>query len=224
MNVYSIKIKIYSLLQKVIGEELVKKVEVSLYSKIARRNGIYFFHIPKSAGTSICDLLYGRRIGHNSYQEIIKIKGQDYLNNLNTFTVVREPLKRLVSAYQFALYGGEGGDAKKRKFYGNDDRFRSFDSFVQEWIVYENLSTTDIIFRPQCNFVCDKDGCMQLDEVFKIEEPRLIEKYLKDILGEEVQLPHNNKTENPRKTIEISTESKKIVEDLYKFDFEEFGY
>src|SRR5699024_11097628 len=224
MNVYSIKIRFYSLFQKLLGRELVKKTEIKLYSKIVRERGIHFFHIPKSAGTSICYLLYGRRIGHSSYQEIIKIKGQDYLNNLNTFTVVRKPLERLISSYQFALSGSESGDAKRRKYYSSDDRFRCFDSFIQEWLVYEDLSTIDIIFRPQHKFVSDKNGCVQLDKVFKIEDQRLIETYLQSVLDEEVQLPHANKTKKTKKNIEVSKESKNIIKGLYRLDFEKFGY
>ena len=224
MNIYTFKIKSYSFLEKLIGKRLLKKYEILIYTQFTSNLGIHFFHIPKSGGTSISQLLYGRRIGHNSYEDVFRIKGERYFDKLIIFSVVRDPLQRLISSYRFALTGGELGDAKMKDKYNRDERFSNFDRFVNEWLVHQNLNEIDILFRPQYKFICDNNDKIVTENVFKIENIKKIENFLEEVLNENIDIPHLNKTGGGNENLNIANSTKKTVIKLYQHDYKLFNY
>src|SRR5690554_5547712 len=130
MNIFDIKIKIYKTLEQVFGKNKIKQISLIFYAVSIKKIGILFIHIPKSAGTTISTELYGKRIGHNYYTDWKSLKGKKFTENMKSFSVVRNPITRLESAYRFAINGSDMGAVKNKKLYQADDRFRSFDSFV----------------------------------------------------------------------------------------------
>lgn len=224
MNQYHLKIKAKSILQKSLGKRFIDNIFLSYYLRIAKQRGIFFFHIPKSAGTSICQELYGRRIGHFSYNKICALKGESVFKGLETFTVVRNPLARIYSAYKFVYYGSGLGAVKDQNFYQKNPRFRNFDTFVQEWLVNQDLNKIDLIFKPQHQFVCNDKSQVNVDHVFFIEEPQEIETYLSDHLKKNVKLSNLNKSYMKFAENYASDESELIIKRLYAKDFEIFGY
>lgn len=225
MNVFDLKIKLYNNLEGILGKDLIKRASLNYYSLFVKKRGVLFIHIPKSAGTTICSELYGRRIGHYRYLDWVDLSSGDFMENVKTFTVVRNPVARLESAYRFVINGSKMGSVKNRESYLEDDRFRSFDAFVQEWLVNQDLNTCDVIFRPQSFFVCDNENKILVDEIFKIEKPEEVEKYLSRILNREVKLHKLNATSNYEyKNVDCSEKTLELINRLYVKDFELFKY
>jgi hypothetical protein len=69
------------------------------------KTGILFVHVPKAAGTSISMTLYGRSIGHRRLSEWQTMFPHS-VQKVKTFAVVRDPIARFVSAFQFLKAGG----------------------------------------------------------------------------------------------------------------------
>lgn len=61
----------------------------------------YFIHIPKAAGTSICSSLHMPDPGHLLFKEMKKKTARE-LAQKRCFMVIRDPLERLVSTYNYA--------------------------------------------------------------------------------------------------------------------------
>lgn len=84
-------------------------------------------HIPKNGGISIVSSLFGEKIGHNplyEYEEWDKSAFNTYF----VFTVVRNTLDRLVSAYFFLTVGGRNKHdmAWAEKWLGRSQTFEMF--------------------------------------------------------------------------------------------------
>lgn len=63
---------------------------------------VLFVHIPKTAGSSISDALFGRKGFHRTvdqYREILSLKDGTLVTDLYSFSFVRNPWDRMVSYY-----------------------------------------------------------------------------------------------------------------------------
>ena len=66
-----------------------------------------FFHIPKTAGVSVSRSLFGDiKWGHRNVKFYKMHYGEKVFNSLYKFCFVRNPYKRLYSAYTFLKQGG----------------------------------------------------------------------------------------------------------------------
>ena len=180
-----------------------------------------FIHVPKAAGYSISLALYGRALGHFYAKDIQKLR-PDLFGSLYTFGVVRHPVDRLYSAYRFARSGGTAVMGMKNPALYKIDAFSSFEGFVREWLVEQDLTKIDGVFRPQHLYLCDGDEVL-VDKVFKLEEIGLLEKKLSDVLDRNILLEHHNRSKVEATEI-MSDATIKIIEGLYKKDFEIFDY
>ncbi|MBC7005533.1 sulfotransferase family 2 domain-containing protein, partial [Photobacterium sp. BZF1] len=71
----------------------------------AINKGILFIHIPKAAGSSISLELYGVQISHCKIEEYISCD-RNRLSSIKKFSIVRNPIDRFISAYDFLCNGG----------------------------------------------------------------------------------------------------------------------
>lgn len=186
-----------------------------------KKSGVLFIHIPKTGGVSVSDALYGRPLGH-FYARRIKVHAPDVFSRVYSFSVVRHPIHRAVSAFHFAKSGG--GTVMKisdPKIYHTKE-FNSFDSFVFDWLYKQDLNTVDGVFRPQYLYVCDGDSVI-VDDVFHLEflNEKICE--IRDKTDKPIYIGHLNKTVNYQK-IEVSSETAECLQHIYKKDFELFGY
>jgi hypothetical protein len=113
--------------------------------------GIVFIHIPKAAGTSINQAIYGMFMGHPRASDV-ETWGSERVRRLPRFAVVRNPWSRLVSAYRFATRGGGIGPAVAGMSDPEQYRVAEFDSFgrfVHEWLAERDVTRLDGVFRPQ---------------------------------------------------------------------------
>ena len=184
-----------------------------------------FVHVPKAAGVSINKGIYGNLgAGHKTMQQYNRIFGKKALESYFKYTIVRHPVSRLYSAFQFLKTGGFN-DADRLWADRYLSRFESFDDFVLNWLCEENI-WKGMHFKPQWHFVCDPFPEVAVDYVGKFEtlDEDLI-CILEKIGFSDVQINHENKSVKSDDRFENFTpETIKKVEEIYCRDFKLFGY
>ncbi len=185
--------------------------------------GIVFVHIPKSAGTSVCNSLYGSRVGHFTLDELNQATDFSRVSDMPKISVVRDPAKRLYSSYKYAKNGGgSDGSISPNPAY-ESQQFRSFSSFLSEWLAFQELHKLDRIFWPQSSFLSTDNSA--LDFVGKVEEMELAEEWLRDNYNADMEIPHLNRgQEIPANSSGISAENMRIIKGIYKMDYSRFKY
>ena len=185
--------------------------------RTGKKINFVFIHINKTAGTSISKNLgfYSKR--HYKVNEVQELTGTDW-HNAFTFTVVRNPYDRAVSQFEYARLN-------------NDCNIRTQNISFDEWIklTYKEKrpffrKAGQKFFSTQKEWLLNKNGKIDIDYIVRIEN--LIDDYkvVQDIIGIKEKLPYLNKTERKSYKKYYSKESKKIIEDYFRDDFEEFNY
>lgn len=180
------------------------------------KTGIMFVHIPKNAGTSISLRVYGRSIGHYTWRQAFRIAPTSYLSWVK-FCVVRDPVDRFVSAYDFLARGGmNGGDretgAMLQRRFGDAEKLALAlgDREVRRQIL--GL----MHFRPQHEFICDDQGVCRVDQLVRYEnlEQDLIRRV--PAVAWRGTIPQANKTLGPRTAIDsLSSAALSVLRTVY---------
>lgn len=107
------------------------------YRKIEKPNAwlnfpVYFIHIPKAAGTSICSTLRMPDPGHLLFKEMKNTTARE-LAKKRCFMIVRDPLERLVSTYNYAA---DAWVDKRRHLIGFIGSFNCGEDFLRHFISY----------------------------------------------------------------------------------------
>lgn len=152
---------------------------------IWRARGVIFIHIPRTGGTGINHALYGRFVGHIPMATVIRSVPADVLR-LPSFAVARNPWARLVSAYRFAcrgsgVQGPTAAIANPHLYRGS--QFRSFEAFVREWLVHQDVESLDGVFRPQAPYVFDRAGRLLVDHLGRLEDLEPTRQFLAEALA-----------------------------------------
>lgn len=198
------------------------KIDIFRRFGLWKKHKVIFIHVPKAAGVSVNKAIYGKPLGH-FYAKDIKKTFPKTFNNIFTFSVVRNPIDRLYSAYNFSRKGGSSEmKMHNPEFYINNPDFITFERFVHNWLAFQALDKIDHVFRPQSLYLFDDHNNILVDRIYKLEE---IERHYDEIskmLGKPFILGNDNKT--MKKPISISTETEHCIYDLYQRDFELLGY
>ncbi|MDH5611265.1 MAG: sulfotransferase family protein [Gammaproteobacteria bacterium] len=185
-----------------------------------------FVHIPKAAGVSVCKSLYGNLAGeHSSINYYQYVFSKNDFSRYFKFTFVRNPWDRLYSAYTFLKKGGFNKQDEKWAI-ENLSRFTSFEQFVMEWVVAENIHKY-IHFVPQTELlIFPGTNTVAVDFVGFFENLENDFDYVAKKINKNISLPHLNKTDNKllgyvQKYNSIMID---VVEKVYKADIDTFGY
>ncbi len=203
----------------------VRKLRRRPLFESCRQVGVYFTHIPRSAGTSVAMALYGESINHFPIAEMLPLLPADVLN-LPRFTITRNPWDRAVSAWSFAMAGG-GRDGLVKVRNGGTyqfQRFENFEHFVNDWLAPRNPSRLDPIFRPQTDFLLDEAGAMPFDHIGKFEELAATEVWLRATLPRTRNLAHLNASERIDYRKYYTPQLRDLVARIYARDVELLGY
>lgn len=181
-----------------------------------------FVHIPKNAGTSLTNALFGHSTpGHlplSWFQHIEPEKFAAYYK----FAFVRNPWDRLVSAYTYTIRKQSKG-AETAEWIAFLKSFASFEDFVLRWVNEENVERQKT-FIPQHRFVYDKHGMLSLDFIGRYENLRADYQQVCDTLGGGSPLPHVNKSERIDYRDYYTPATHDIVARVYAKDIALFNY
>jgi hypothetical protein len=190
-----------------------------------RRSGVVFVHVPKAAGTSINHALYGRSLGHLKAREIERYS-PGILAELPSFAVVRNPWSRLVSAYLFVKQSGTADAGVHRPGRYRAAAFRSFESFVEEWLAPRRLERLDYVFQPQHAFVDDAGGRQLVGFVGKLEQLSAVSDFLQQKLGRHIEFSRKNVSgaHSDYRSHFTSSRLQQRVAEIYAADVQRFAY
>ena len=193
----------------------------------AEAQGTIFVHVPKCGGSAISKSLFGTvKIGHLSLRQYRIMYGARHFERLFRFAFVRNPWDRLVSAFHYLRAGGVNEyDARwsERNLAGFDD----FGTFVREWIPGRDLGKTYWHLVPQKDFLCVKEGGMDLDFVGRLESVEEDLARLVDLGGLNPVAPLQRINASRRRRDWRSyydDETAAIVEEAYATDIRLLGY
>ena len=182
-----------------------------------------FIHIPKAAGVSVSNALFGNLAGgHTRLEMHLNIFEPSCILNYFKFTIVRNPWDRLVSAYHFLQKGGFE-KADKDWFDKELSAYKDFDDFVKNWLNKENIWKWHH-FRPQYHYMLDDNRKVKLDFIGFIENMDEDFEYIRKKLGVESTIKKLNKSDHKDYKDYYTEETKNIVAEVYAEDIELLGY
>ena len=139
------------------------------------------------------------------------------MRRLPSFSVVRHPVERMVSAYKMARSGGTDIMAYSRYWRTRLRGLELFDGFVDH--VFANrqrLETLPLDLRSQASFILDPDSRVMVDRLFALSEFRGFPLQLNLWLATST-IPHLNATASY--PVVVSARTKRKVEEIYQTDF-----
>ena len=190
---------------------------------------LLFIHIPKSAGTSVVNVLENSTGGQKIFSidthstfNVFKKNYPDLVQDKKVFCIVRNPFCRFVSIYRFI-----NRDFKLKKWFGGGyqdvkSKIGTFENFINNFIFPEKVWGGNDHFTPQTTW---SDN---VKHTFRLENPELINKFFRENKIYQ-DLPLTNNREIPSHTNFMYREyynsyTKKIIEDKFKSDLEAFNY
>ena len=192
-------------------------------------NNLLFIHIPKSAGTSVVNVLENSIGGQKKFSidthstfDVFKKHYPNLILNKKVFCIVRNPFCRFVSIYRFI-----NRDFKLRKWFGNNyldikSKIETLENFINNFIFPEKVWGDNNHFSPQTLW------SNNVQYIFRLENPEQINKFFKEN-GIYLELPLTNNQLIPSHTNFMyrkyyNSYTKKIIEDKFKSDLEAFNY
>jgi len=203
------------------------------YRKGEHERTLMFIHVPKTGGTAIETFFRG--IGFTGYfdpptympvRPYLRVPPAHYdygalnrlfnLDALYSFAVVRQPVKRMISEYKWAIEKSSSAEAMARMDFGQYLRFM-LDNYRRD----ENVAAGH--FKPQVRFVGEK-----VRKIFKYEAglDNIIRNVLRDVgLNHEnlPPLPSVNSSSSTRAIVPSESDIA-LIHQFYAEDFTAFGY
>jgi len=206
------------------------ELNVDMFNKfqmIKTQKELKFIHITKTAGTSIEDegMKHGKRWGrnHNEYgwwHEIFSKKSKELRNKYDWFMVVRNPYTRIVSEYHYI-----NKDVQRRTK-------KDFNDFIKKslHILTTNKTNNDLPWqRPSGDHFTEQHKYLDNESVIHILKYENIKNEFENLMS----AYNNNNIRLELKVYEtkkfftvndISKENIELLNEIYKKDFETFGY
>jgi len=170
-----------------------------------------FFHIPKTAGISVCNALGigEENIGHS--RELVLTSD---IVNYFTFTFVRNPWDRLVSAYCYLMQGGRNRfDVQDKLKYLGNCSFRECVLRLDDIREQQHFQYMSYWLPRHVDFVGKFE---RLQEDFNVVCDRIGLKH--------IELPHVNRGLHNDYKSYYDDETWEIVANKYAGDIQRFGY
>lgn len=180
-----------------------------------------FIHVPKTGGNAIKNThLFHDSIffDHASVRDVIKW-GKKYKTS---YTIVRNPYDRLVSAFFYLQQGGEKNNKrdlermKKQQKYKNN--FKEFVKHLHDFIEENH-------YKPQYTFLTDNNNELKVDHILKQESLNNDYMKLQQLYGySPVSLKKVNTSKHEDYNQYYDDETRRIVQEVYRKDFELLNY
>jgi hypothetical protein len=192
------------------------------YKAFMHKKKCIFIHIPKNAGSSVLASFEdkgGRK--HAKWYDFYEANDYFY-KKYHKFAIVRAPLPRLYSAYNYAVAGGNQSKmdlALKKQI---DDGSRSFEDFIHNVLCYDFVMQQPL-FLPQYLYVFDRQLNSCVDSLLHYENLFADWQKLALLLSLPKALPWKNSS-NVSELPVLSEQSLTKVSAIYHFDYQLLGY
>jgi len=203
----------------IIPDYMERRFAVSFFPKI-KKTGVAFIHIPKAAGMSLSEAIYGEQIGHLKWHHVHGSNPRIY-DTLVKFAVCRDPIQRFASAFQFLKQGGinQSDEQFSRDVLGD---FKTLEDFAIALADNDVLAKVQrkVHFQAQHDFVCDRNGTIMVDYLVAID--RLAEDVPQILTAEQCgEIPHKNRTATtPMSPVSLSHAAEECLRSTYARDFD----
>lgn len=169
---------------------------------------------------------------HATAMQVYNLVGSELWDKYYTFSFVRHPFTRVVSLYNFTKKVIDNQSWRRyARFLTNKWNRDVWDwgsvqanldsNSFSEYIRHPKLKN-DPAFQLQFNFISNEEGDLMVDFVGKFEDfEKDVNKILEN-LGLKLSIPHKNKSSQT--DINITDEDRNYIADLFKTDYEMFGY
>ena len=187
------------------------------YERLARihRNAylnqkkLVFIHNPRTGGQSFATLAYGRSLGHLTASKIKTAISNDEYENRISIGFVRDPVERLISAYNFSRQGGTTIIKQNRFKRVPRWALERFDIFCREWLFKEKKEKLDLVFRSQYLWFFDENEKLIVNQIYDIS---MLAEATTMYFGNSVILPRKNESCATGHSLE--TTPKSLVADI----------
>jgi len=176
-----------------------------------------FVHVPRTGGTSVSSILYGRNLPHytalfwdNAYGSLIR--------GFPSFSILREPTERLMSTFRFVASGGTEIMASDRVLKKRLTSFESFESFID--FVGDEISQPAPLppeLRRQSSFVIDLEGRLMVDILFSVDRTTGVHRDVLALLNV-ASIPRLNATDGSYG--DVTQAARRKIERIYWSDFD----
>lgn len=182
-----------------------------------RQAGALFIHIPKNAGMSVSNALYGLQVKHASvrYYDCI---APELLDSVPSFALIRDPRDRFLSAWRYGRAGGTAHNRVSMPFRKTYMGFRGIDCALDHLESVRSIYQLDHIFRPQSWYIADRDGEIMVDRLFLLTDMSRASAAMPHLLP--AAIPHLNRTATGKTTLTRMQEER--LRALYPQDFRLF--
>ena len=187
---------------------------------------VYFVHIPKNAGNSIRPL--ARKLGVKVITHNIRRKHKRLLvdyrekKSVHAFCISRNPYDRLVSAYYYLNNKTQHKEdlEDKEKFVSD---FPDFEAFVKNGL--PKAAKEQLHFLPQVFWIRNTDGNPEVESVLRVEHLQTdFDRFCEKMNLPKSMLQVTNASKRKSWQDYYSEETKAIVQQVYREDFEFFNY
>lgn len=183
------------------------------------RTGIAFIHVPKAAGTSISLALYGLAVGHRPLSEW-QARFPFSMRQVRTLAIVRDPLERFASAFNFLKAGGMN-DLDQNFANAHLAAFSS-PAELAEALVDPICQAKVLVyphFKRQVDFVTNASGAVDIDCLVCIEDISVAEKWASERKGLKVVFKQMNVNHVAKGEIRWTPASLDALKAIYRDDF-----
>lgn len=222
--------KLHYLYRQVLPRLLQDKIDVirgesQVFRPCFQDTKSIFIHIPKAAGTSIARAIYGMNVGHRKATDYTAVSKREFYKYYR-FAFVRNPWDRAISAYTFVKNGGSSLVQPLENTLYQTHYFDTFDTFVTEWLPYQNLDQIDVVFNSQHPYIYDRKGKLLVNHIGKVENMRESIEHLEQKLGKPIKLEYLNSSNRKEAAYRdlYSEETASIIAGIYAKDIDLFGY
>jgi len=203
---------------------LIRKIRTTMpYKPYMHKYKCVFVHIPKSAGTSIVDVLGGDTVSRSHLPAYIyKTADPERYDEYFKFTFVRNPWDRVVSTYEYWKQGLDQTDGYYQKILL--DKYGTFEKFVLEFLDKDTICL-HFMLRPQYLYLYDYREKLLVDFVGRFENINDDSNKIFKKLGINNTLKKINSSKRSNyQNYYINQEMIDKVAFLYKKDIELFDY